>query len=189
MMPAHVRERSRQRILHVIQGEFRISRDVNVVLATTLGSCVAACLRDAIAGVGGMNHFLLPQGDGFEGPFAQRYGAYAMELLINALLRSGARRERLEVKLFGGARLSDSLPDVGAQNIVFAERFLEREGIALGRGCVGGRHARRLQFWPATGRVRQLALPSADHDIIGREAIVHAPRRDLGRVEFFDEET
>ena len=114
------------RKIHVIQGEFHVAEGEDVVLTTILGSCVAACIRDPVLGIGGMNHFLLPGATGDEG---LRYGVQSMELLLNALLRKGARRERLEVKLFGGAHLFDGLSDVGAQNSTFAEQFLRDEGL------------------------------------------------------------
>jgi chemotaxis protein CheD len=150
------------RRMHLIQGEYHVTDDPDLVMTTTLGSCVAACLRDPIAGVGGMNHFLLPEGDDVRGPEAAKYGAYAMELLVNGLLREGAKRERLQAKLFGGARLSDRLVDVGGKNVAFAESFLRREGITLARGSVRGANARRVQFWPVSGRVRQLLLPKTE---------------------------
>ena len=144
--------------IHLIQGDCRVTRDPLVVLTTTLGSCVSACIRDPLAGVGGMNHFLLPDGEGLHGREAIRYGAYAMALLVNGLLKSGARRERLEAKLFGGARLSEGLADVGGKNAAYAEAFLARESIRCAGGSVGGRLARRIQFWPASGRALQLSL-------------------------------
>jgi chemotaxis protein CheD len=189
MMHTHLKPRVREpTLLHLIQGEFLVTGDRDTVLTTTLGSCVAACIRDPGAGIGGMNHFLLPWGEEKGGSKAQRFGAYAMELLINSLLSAGARRERLEAKLFGGAQLSESLPDVGAQNAAFAEHFLEHEGIALHGGHVGGRHARRVQFWPVAGRVRQLVLASADKELIRTEVRERTPRRELGTVELFDTE-
>ena len=126
------------RKVHLVQGECRVSTDPSVVLATTLGSCVAACLRDPTARVGGMNHFLLPDNPDDEGLVSLRYGAYAMELLINGLLTKGARRERMEAKLFGGGRLSDGLPDIGGKNADFARSFLEREGIPIVGASLGG---------------------------------------------------
>src|ERR1700753_1018545 len=127
----------------------------NELLVTILGSCVAACVRDPVAGVGGMNHFLLPGEDGGEG---LRYCVQSMELLVNALLRRGARRDRLEVKLFGGARLIDGLTDVGSQNAAFAERFVRDEGLQAAGGSLRGDRARRIQYWPQTGRARQILL-------------------------------
>ncbi len=179
------RSAARERRIHVVQGQHLVTTDPNVILTTTLGSCVAACLRDPLAGVGGMNHFLLPEGDASHGPDAFRYGAYAMELLLNGLFAQGARRERLSAKLFGGAQLADRLYDVGGQNIAFARRFLRREGIPLDGGSVGGRHARRLQFWPVSGRVRQLTLVRGEEAVFAAEA-ARTPRPDWGAVELFE---
>jgi chemotaxis protein CheD len=114
------------RKVHVTQGEFHVMDCPETMLTTILGSCVAACMRDAVAGVGGMNHFLLPGADGAQG---LRYGVQSMELLVNALLRRGARRERIEVKLFGGARMMRGLTDVGSQNAAFATAFVRDEGL------------------------------------------------------------
>lgn len=142
--------------VHVVQGEQFVTDDPEAVLTTLLGSCVAACMRDPVAGVGGMNHFLLP-GNRSQGTDsqAQRHGVHAMELLVNALLSRGARRERLEAKLFGGARLIDGLTDVGRQNAEFAERFLAAERIRHVGGSLLGEHGRKVQFWPVSGRARQ----------------------------------
>jgi len=145
---------------HVIQGEHAVSGDADTVLSTVLGSCVAACLHDPVRRVGGMNHFLLA--DGADGAAvaeeAMRYGAYAMEVLINDLMKQGARRDRLEAKLFGGAKMIETLHDVGSANAAFARRFLDDEGIPLVSASLGGRRARRVEFWPATGRARQRAV-------------------------------
>jgi chemotaxis protein CheD len=161
-----------ERRLHVIQGEFAVSDDPGVVLSTILGSCVAACMHDAEAGVGGMNHFLLPGGrQAKPGPDARRYGVQSMELLLNALYRMGARRERLQVKLFGGARMVEGLSDIGLQNAVFAEQFLEDEGIRHIGGSLKGQQARRVQFWPVSGRVRQMALTDPGRSVFEAERI------------------
>lgn len=144
--------------VHVGQGEHFITSDPNVVLSTILGSCVAMCLRDPLAGVGGMNHFLLPEGAGAGTDAGRRYGAYAMELLINDLLKAGGRRERLEAKLFGGGRMFDSLRDVGRANADFAERFLRDEGIRVVGGSLRGDGGRRLHYWPVAGRALQRAV-------------------------------
>jgi chemotaxis protein CheD len=149
-------EQPAERRVLVIQGEYQVSDDRNVVLTTLLGSCVAACMRDPQARVGGMNHFLLPDnGDRAANCEAERYGVHLMELLVNGLLQRGARRERLEAKLFGGARIVRDLSDVGAHNAEFAEAFLQREGIAVVGGSLRGDQGRRLQFWPVSGRARQ----------------------------------
>ncbi len=149
--------------VHIVQGEFGVSDDPNVVLTTLLGSCVAACLRDPLAGVGGMNHFLLPgeEESGGHPRDTERYGVHLMELLVNGLLRRGARRECLEAKLFGGARTMDGLADIGARNASFAEHFLQYEGIRCVGGSLRGDRGRRIQFWPVSGRARQAFLTAS----------------------------
>ena len=141
------------RKLHVIQGTHQVSRRDQDCMTTVLGSCVAACIYDAETGVGGMNHFLLAEGG--KGETAMRYGAYAMEVLINDVMKAGARRDRLQAKLFGGAKMFDALNDVGASNAEFARRFLADEGIPVVSESLGGRRARRVEFWPTSGRARQ----------------------------------
>ena len=176
-----------ERRLHVGQGEHQISADPAVVLTTVLGSCVATCLCDPVAGVGGMNHFLLPTGKAEGVDEGRRYGAYAMELLINELLRSGARRERLEAKLFGGARMFGGLSDVGASNAAFAEKFLRDEGIPVVGSSLGGLSARRVQYWPTTGRAQQRTVTDNAELTRLREPVVRtpAPVEDEGSVELF----
>ena len=154
-------EARKTRRLHIVQGEYEVSPDPDVVLTTLLGSCVAACIHDPVAGVGGMNHFLLPEADGPASAHV-RYGVNAMELLINGILKLGGRRERLHVWLFGGARLFDRLTDIGSQNADFAEAFVRREELIAMGGSLRGSKARRVQFWPATGRVRQLFVDKLD---------------------------
>lgn len=116
--------------VNIVQGEQRVSENPDECVSTLLGSCVAACLHDPIARVGGMNHFLLPGGEGGREQ-DERFSVHAMELLVNALLARGASRSRLEAKLFGGANTMQGLSDIGAMNAGFAVRFLEREGIHL----------------------------------------------------------
>jgi chemotaxis protein CheD len=148
-----------ERKIHIVQGEHCVSDDADVVFSTILGSCVAACMRDRVAGIGGMNHFLLPGQDPSRPDVdSMRYGVHAMELLVNAMLRQGARRERLEAKLFGGANLMRGMTDVGAMNSAFAEDFLRREGIQNIGGSLLGTKGRRIQFWPVSGRARQAFL-------------------------------
>lgn len=175
------------RPVHIVQGEQYVTDDSEAVLTTILGSCVAACLRDPVAGIGGMNHFLLPGGDPRKGDTdSVRYGVHAMELLVNALLSSGARRERLEGKLFGGARLITGLTDVGAMNAAFAEEFLRREGLSYVGGSLRGDSGRRIQFWPVSGRARQVFLPKDTQEVFARErAPAPKPAVDTGALELF----
>ncbi len=144
--------------VHVGQGEHHVTADPDVMLTTILGSCVALCLRDSRTGIGGMNHFLLPEGAGAGTDAGRRYGAYAMELLINDILKMGARRETLEAKLFGGGRMFNALRDVGASNADFAEKFMRDEGIVVVGGSLRGPGGRRVQYWPSTGRALQRAV-------------------------------
>lgn len=159
---------SRPDTQHIVQGQYAVSASPTARLCTLLGSCVAACIRDPVAGVGGMNHFLLPEGR--EGSSSTSYGVNAMELLINDLLKLGARRDRLEAKLFGGARMLKRVGDIGLQNAQFAQRFLATEGIPQVGGDLGGLFARRIEFWPATGRARQQIIDRAE-DVFEREEL------------------
>ena len=171
--------------VHLVQGQFHVSADPHVVLTTTLGSCIACCIHDPVTRVGGMNHFLLPHGESASGPNAVRYGAHAMELLINGLLRAGALKNDLQAKLFGGGRISDYLSDVGDANATFAENYLRHEGITLLPGSVRGRGARKLQFWPATGRARQLMI-LGDDSLFGAESSAVRPRTAERPIEIFE---
>lgn len=186
MMVENTPHRPGKRI-HVVQGEHSISSDPEVMMTTILGSCVSVCMRDPVTGVGGMNHFLLPEGkaDGLDE--GRRYGAFAMELLINELLRSGAKRERLEAKLFGGARMFGGLSDVGASNAAFAEKFLKDEGIKLVGSSLGGVGARRVQYWPTTGRAQQRIVTDT-HEVAALKEVPRKPAppaEDEGSLELF----
>ncbi len=149
------------RRIHLVQGEYKVSDDPKVVFSTILGSCVGACIRDPARGVGGMNHFLLPGVDaGDDARDSERMGVHLMELLVNGLMRQGAHRDRLEAKVFGGARMMRGLSDIGLKNAEFARRFLKYEGIPIVGGDTGGERGRRLQFWPVSGRARQSYIAS-----------------------------
>ena len=176
-----------ERMVHLTQGEHHVTNESDVVLTTILGSCVAACLYDPGTQIGGMNHFLLPDQQGSkDSPGSVRYGAYAMEILINGLLGRGARRDRLEAKLFGGARMIAGLTDIGQQNAEFAERFLKQEGIPVIGGSLRGHHARRIQFWPNSGRVRQMAIANADAEVFAIErTVVPTAPASSGALELF----
>ena len=171
----------------IVQGEFLVTDDPTAVLQTLLGSCVAACMRDPVSGVGGMNHFLLPGVDGRSEQM--RAGVHAMELLVNGLLARGARRERLEAKIFGGARMVSGLTDVGRQNALFAERFLQREGIPIVSSSLGGEQARRILFWPVSGRVRHLFVEKQGASVFEAEQRRPAPapaaNANVGDLELF----
>lgn len=188
MTAAHARPRpeTRERMLHVVQGEFAVVAEPGVVLTTILGSCVATCLWDSVAGVGGMNHFLLP-GDVDSGSDSLKYGVNAMELLVNGLLQRGALRSRIQGKLFGGAHVIRNLSDIGAKNAEFALKFLQMEAIPCVGQSLGGDQARRVRFWPMTGRAGQLLVDSSHADVISAERARPAapPPSAAGSVELF----
>jgi chemotaxis protein CheD len=164
--------------INIVQGEYHVSRDERLAITTLLGSCVAACINDPVARVGGMNHFLLP-GEDSASPLATRHGVHLMELLINGLLKLGAARHRLEAKLFGGARTMNVLGDFGAANARFAQEFLRREGIPVTGGSLGGETGRRIQFWPVDGRVRQKLVRPTDEPQRIQPAIIPAAGGEL----------
>ncbi|SFI83748.1 chemotaxis protein CheD [Celeribacter neptunius] len=139
---------------YIAQGEYAISSEEGAVISTILGSCVATCLWDPVAKLGGMNHFLLPKGPPSRADVSS-FGANAMELLINALIRAGAVRERLRAKVFGGAEMYKGLTNAGNQNGLFVLSYLEREGIPCDGQSLGGTQARRVEFVPALGKARQ----------------------------------
>ncbi len=150
--------------------------DDDTALTTTLGSCVAACIRDPLLKLGGMNHFLLPEGDAGDGAPA-RYGSYAMELLINDLLKRGANRRRLEAKVFGGANVLKGFTSnpVGTRNAEFVRQYLRDERIPVMAEDLCGIHPRKVWFFPSTGRVVVQRLPHAhEAEVAATESAVRA---------------
>ena len=153
----------------------------DMVIVTVLGSCVSACMRDPGANVGGMNHFMLPYHQGEpEGPLSEsaRYGAYAMELLVNHLLSLGARRERIQAKLFGAGRIVPGMSDVGARNAQFAIEYLKREHIPVIAQDFGRPEASKVYFFPRTGKVMVKRLRTLLNDTVLVRERVYAERLD-----------
>jgi chemotaxis protein CheD len=156
-------------LVSVAPGDHYVTDNPGEVVVTLLGSCVAACARDTITGIGGLNHFLLPTSDTHDlaqgADEAMRFGDYAMEMLLNSIYRRGGARGRIEFKIFGGARVlgGASMLRIGEQNITFVESFLKTEGFPIVARSVGGTAPRRLRFHPATGRawVQELDKKSA----------------------------
>ena len=142
----------------VLPGEHFVSSE-NLIIMTVLGSCIAACLWDPRANVGGMNHFMLPDGDSAEG--SGRYGSYAMELLINEMMKAGARRESMQAKIFGGGQVMHSFTamNVGERNTAFVTAYLQTERIPIVSRDVLDIYPRKVCFFPATGKalVKRLA--------------------------------
>ncbi|KPH79006.1 hypothetical protein [Bosea vaviloviae] len=142
-------------IITVAPGEHEITSAKDEIVATVLGSCVSVCLRDSQSGVGGLNHFLLPKNNGgTDSSAGERYGDTAMEVLINGLLKRGAKRSNFEAKVFGGARVLSgaTMLAIGDGNIAFVTDFLKREGIQTVSKDVGGTRSRRIHYQPSTGR-------------------------------------
>ncbi len=141
----------------IIAGE-HFATDEDILIETVLGSCIAVCLRDPFNGVAGMNHFLLPDGNNppqVKGDQSGRYGTHAMELLINAMMRTGADRRTLEAKVFGGGNVTNNtrIP-VGEWNADFALNFLNVEGIPVVAKDVGGNSGRRIVFFTRQGNIK-----------------------------------
>ncbi|MBN9407861.1 MAG: chemoreceptor glutamine deamidase CheD [Burkholderiales bacterium] len=179
--------------IKVLPGHYHITGE-DKVLVTVLGSCVAACIRDRHSGIGGMNHFMLPEaGDDAFASEPARYGAYAMEVLINQLVKNGARRDRLEAKVFGGANVVAGMTQagIGRRNAQFVLEFLAREGIPLLARDLEDTCARKVAYFPRTGeaRVRRLAGETPrqwlSHESSYRRQLVATPI--AGTVELFQE--
>lgn len=136
--------------IYLAQGEHAVGRDADIVVSTILGSCISICLWDPVAGVGGMNHLLLPSMRHDSNDMTA--GAVDMDLLINRMMPLGAERPRLRAKLFGGSSMLQGRTDIGARNAEFGRSYLRNEGIPCDAEDVGGTLARRVRFWPATGK-------------------------------------
>lgn len=146
--------------VYIAQGEDAVGSAEDSVISTILGSCVAVCLWDPVTGVGGMNHLLLPELRGETGALDSS-GAVAMDRLINRMVPLGAVRSRLRGKLFGGSSMLSGLTDIGARNVEFGRRYLRNEGIPCDAESVGGTRARRLRYWPATGKAQMKLVDDA----------------------------
>ncbi|WP_172293919.1 chemotaxis protein CheD [Pseudoruegeria sp. HB172150] len=151
---------SNPKVIAVCQGELSVSGDPNVVLSCILGSCIAACLWDPTARVGGMNHILLP-GRRNDASGHNKFGVFAMEALINELMHIGGRKTNLVAKIFGGANTFENGLGIGEANAAFVRDFLEAESIPIKAESIGGRQARRVRFFPESGHAKQLLTAEA----------------------------
>lgn len=164
----------------VLPGEYYLGRPGEGI-TTVLGSCVAACVRDPVLGIGGMNHFMLPEDTTSGqspwmqsgGGMATRYGRHAMARLIAGLLELGARREHLEFKLFGGGRILPAMTDVGAANVSFIRDYVAQHGFRVVAEDLGDTCPRRVVFFPGTGRVRLKRLRSMEGQAIGDRELAY----------------
>jgi len=159
----------RSDVVKVLPGEYFVHAE-DLLIMTTLGSCVAACLWDRERRIGGLNHFMLPEGGGEDG----RYGAWAMRRLIDEMLRQGATRNALEAKVFGGAQVIAGMEvlNVGERNTRFALEYLMTEGIPIVGSDVLDVHPRKVCFMPASGRVVvKRLLPSEAAGLLHQDAM------------------
>ncbi|CAK0746936.1 chemotaxis protein CheD [Azospirillaceae bacterium] len=140
------------KVVSIVVGECSVSDQPDVVITTTLGSCVAACLFDPERAIGGMNHFLLADPVGDQLSASARYGSAAMEQLINRMLTITRRRDRLRAKIFGGANTLSQTNSIGARNVEFVMEYLANEGIPTISWDVGGEQGRAVRFFPTSGR-------------------------------------
>lgn len=146
-------------VVSIVVGGCVVTDDETLVIATTLGSCIAACIYDEQAGIGGMNHFLLPDAKHDKVSDSARYGSAAMEQLINRLLKETRRRDRLRAKVFGGANVNTGNAlrgsTIGQRNVEFVMDYLAAEGIPTVSWDVGGNAARAIRFFPTSGRTQR----------------------------------
>jgi chemotaxis protein CheD len=165
----------------VHQGDCLVGDKPDLTFSTVLGSCISACIRDSEAKVGGMNHFLLAEPSGASRDqygASARYGAFAMEQLINKVLSRGTgKKANLEIKVFGGGLINSALADVGGKNIEFVREFLANEGYRALSEDLGGSYARRVMFQPHSGRALVKRLDSAAGANVATEELAIAGRR------------
>lgn len=159
----------------ILPGEYYVTRE-NELITTVLGSCISACIRDRESGIGGMNHFMLPetnatkmkQGSDAMIGNATRYGNYAMEHLINTILSNGGKRKNLEVKVFGGGKIIPTLSDVGERNINFVLEYIDEEGLNLLSKDLGDIYPRKVIYFPQTGKVGMKKIQDLHNDTIAQ---------------------
>ena len=180
----------------ILPGQYYVTLHGEMIV-TVLGSCVSACIRDSLCGIGGMNHFMLPTSAGSRGRGAHiqstddaaRYGVHAMELLINEILKNGGQRKNLEVKITGGGRMIANISDIGQQNIDFVREFIDTEGLFIAAEDVGDIYPRKVYYYPATGKVRVKKLRTMHNETIANRETEYlmdlSKKSDRGDIELF----
>jgi chemotaxis protein CheD len=162
----------------ILPGEYYVTGK-NMLIVTVLGSCVSACIRDRVTGLGGMNHFMLPDGGGdADSPISasMRYGTYAMEMLINELIKAGAKRENMEAKVFGGGAVLRGFTamNVGQRNAAFVLNYLRAEKIRVIAEDLNDIHPRKVYFFPQTGKVLVKKLMQTHNDTLAKREQAYA---------------
>jgi len=181
-------------MVKIFPGEFYVTARADEVLVTVLGSCVAACIRDPLTGIGGINHFMLPHnssgmwGDDLR---STRFGNFAMEKLLNELGKAGCARERMEIKVFGGGNVTDAGKSIGSDNAEFVLRYLEAEGLRCAAQDLGGTRPRRIHYYPSSGRVVRRLLGMSERYAVDREEYDYGNRllkqEPSGEIQLFEE--
>ena len=156
-----------QVVVKLMTGDCYVTDQPDEMLVTILGSCISVCMRDPVAGVAGMNHILLPgnvkeQKKKGDPGYSTRFGAYAMEELINGLIKLGGSRDRFETKIFGGGNVINNSAMIGTKNIQFVKDYLKSENIPLESEDTGGTHPRRIHYFSGTGKVMRRVLKRKD---------------------------
>jgi chemotaxis protein CheD len=162
----------------ILPGEYYFTNK-DMLIVTVLGSCVSACIRDRVTGLGGMNHFMLPDGgDGSPISASARYGSYAMEILINDLLKAGAKRDNMEAKVFGGGAVLKGFTaiNVGERNAAFVQTFLKNERIRIVAEDLNDIYPRKVYFFPRTGKVLVKKLMQTHNDTLAKRESEYASR-------------
>ncbi|MDX8398490.1 MAG: chemoreceptor glutamine deamidase CheD [Mariprofundaceae bacterium] len=180
----------------LLPGEYYVSAQPEVIV-TVLGSCVSACIRDRVFGIGGMNHFMLPlhhderpQWGSSDVSAMTRFGNYAMEHMIHDILRHGGLKKNLEIKLFGGGRINQGQMDVGKTNIHFVQNYLQEEGLNVSGHDLGGDIPRKVYYFPKTGRVLMKRLQPLNNNTIAEREQTYMKAIDkqpvAGEIDLFD---
>lgn len=159
----------------ILPGELYVSTHGEMI-STVLGSCISVCIRDRNKGIGGMNHFMLPQNNEFSSEnwgnnpatSASRYGNWAMEYLINAIFKRGGEKKNFEVKVFGGGQMMAKMTDIGQKNILFVYQYLAQEQLKIEASDVGDIFARKVLYFPDTGCVKVRRIKDVKNDTIIR---------------------
>lgn len=162
-------------VVKIFAGDLHVSTTKDEMISTILGSCVSACIRDPYVGVGGMNHFLLPSNDEMDSKHsdAARYGLFAMESLINGVLKAGGHKDRLEIKVFGGGNVTNNSARIGSKNAKFIREFLSQEGFSKFSEDLEGEHPRRVHYYPSTGKVMMRLLRRSEDMVVAEEEAIY----------------
>jgi len=177
----------------ILPGEFYVTK-LDEMITTVLGSCIAVCAFDPCSGLGGMNHFMLPNSGGESTDILSksfRFGDVAMERMINEMIKAGANVHQIVFKAFGGGVMLANMTDIGGKNIEFLHKFMQMEGLKLTASDLGGPHPRKVNFYVDTGRIRMKKIEHMHNDTIARREDTYRATIDNqpdtgGDVELFD---